>query len=255
MTSPAKPTTNAAGPGAVLLTQSQPADMAGALAALGIASLANPLLTARATIVDWATLGRPADEWRAALLTSANAVPALAAAPLARDLPVYTVGDSTAAAVRAAGFTDTVSADGDANALAALVRRARAPADGPLLYLAGAEVAGDLAAQLGQDGFNARRVDVYRMVAARALAPATVTALADGALSAAALMSRRAAEVFVNLVTAAAATGKIARLDAVCLSPQIAEVAATLTWRRLITASAPTHAAMIATLAAANRER
>ena len=39
MTSPAKPTTNAAGPGAVLLTQSQPADMAGALAALGIASL------------------------------------------------------------------------------------------------------------------------------------------------------------------------------------------------------------------------
>ena len=68
-------------------------------------------------------------------------------------------------------------------------------------------------------------------------------------------MSRRAAEVFVNLVTAAAATGKIARLDAVCLSPQIAEVAATLTWRRLITASAPTRAAMIATLAAANRER
>ena len=56
-------------------------------------------------------------------------------------------------------------------------------------------------------------------------------------------------------ITAAAATGKIARLDAVCLSPQIAEVAATLTWRRLITASAPTRAAMIATLAAANRER
>ena len=255
MTSPAKPPKQAAGSGIVLLTQSQPAEMAGALTALGIATVSDPLLTPQPLAVDWAALGRPTGDWRAALLTSANAVPALAGAPLARDLPVYTVGDSTAAAVRAAGFTDARSADGDADGLAALVRRAWATTDGPLLYLAGADVAGDVAAQLRQDGFTAQRVDVYRMVAAAALAPATRHALTDGTLGAVVLMSRRAAEVFKRLITVAALTGEIARLDAVCLSSQIAEVAATLTWRRLITARAPTRAAMIATLAAANRER
>ena len=157
--------------------------------------------------------------------------------------------------MRELGFTDVVSADGDGDALATLVRRVRAPEDGPLLYLAGADVASDLAAQLRHHAFAAHRADVYRMVAADAFAPTTEAALARGELAAAALMSRRAAEVFVALVTAAAATGKIARLDAVCLSPQIAEVAATLTWRRRITAAAPTRVAMIATLAAANRER
>src|SRR5690606_24915182 len=61
------------------------------------------------------------DGVQALLLTSANGVRALARHSHRRDLPVLAVGDATACAARAAGFSDVRSADGDVHDLEALV--------------------------------------------------------------------------------------------------------------------------------------
>ena len=56
--------------------------------------------------------------------TSANGVRAFAAAEPSRNLKVFAVGAGTAAAVKAAGFRQVLSADGDVAALAQRIRNA-----------------------------------------------------------------------------------------------------------------------------------
>ena len=77
-------------------------------------------------------------------------------------LPCLTVGDRSADAARAAGFTRVESADG---ALADLVRLATRHAGGRLLYLAGEDRAGDLAGELSGHGIAVETAVVYRAVA------------------------------------------------------------------------------------------
>ena len=100
---------------------------------------------------------------RAWLLTSANAARAIGAASAARGAaarcrPSRSAGAPPQAA-RAAGFADVMSADGDVGDLARLIATQRARAQRALLYLAGEDRAGDLAARLaaaGRDGRDRR---------------------------------------------------------------------------------------------------
>src|SRR5260370_36384197 len=105
-----------------------------------------------------------AGPWAAVLFTSANAVRAVAAhrrfGELA-DLPVYTVGRRTQAAAAAAGFTVIMSADGDVNALVSLIASKPPVANFHLLYCAGEDRAGDLAAAVHLHGRSGEPAFVY----------------------------------------------------------------------------------------------
>jgi len=80
--------------------------------------------------------------------TSRNGVAAFADRTPRRDWPVFTVGDATAEAARAAGFTDVRSAGGAVDELTALIAGTW-PADGGLILAPGPrEPAGDLAGAL-----------------------------------------------------------------------------------------------------------
>jgi uroporphyrinogen-III synthase len=127
--------------------------------------------------------------------TSANAVEAFAEQSAERGLPAYCVGDSTAAAARAAGM-EARSADGDASALAALIARER---PGPLLHLRGAFVAAELAPLV--PGTEVRSLVIYDQVGAEPGAEADAL-LRAGRLDAAALFSPRSAGRFASLARA-----------------------------------------------------
>src|SRR5215467_8521162 len=81
------------------------------------------------------------------IVTSANAIRAvesrLAGSSLLK-LPLFAVGERTAAVARAAGFDNVLSADGDAAALRDLVmetaKAKKLKKKSPLLYLAGEEI-------------------------------------------------------------------------------------------------------------------
>lgn len=192
-----------------------------ALRARGHEPIEAPLL--RIDILSDADLG--AGPWAGILVTSANAVRAVAAHRRhdeLRGVPVFTVGERTAQAMRTAGFTDVTSADGDVKALAALVA-ARLKPDAPLLYLAGEERSGDLAGELRGQDFAVQTVLVYRASVADKLPRTAAYALAagiDGVLH----FSRRSAEAYVNAahgsdLFAAALTGPVHY----CLSARVAE--------------------------------
>ena len=110
-------------------------------------------------------------------ITSPNGVEAAAALDAPRDLPVYAVGDATAAAARAAGFHDVRSAAGDGAALARLIHGDRP--GGAVLHLSGRRAGFDLVGALTGCGLTARRAIVYDTPPAPPWGPEIWDALPD----------------------------------------------------------------------------
>ena len=163
--------------------------------------------------------------WAAILITSANAAPAIVqhqGFEELRSLPVFAVGERSAEAMCSAGFADVSSADGKVDDLVRLVAQRIKPG-APLLYLAGADRAGDLAGALGVRNFAVRTVVIYRATAAVALPGAAADALASG-IGGVLHFSRRSAEAFVETTRRAGLLeGAITKPAHFCLSAQVAE--------------------------------
>jgi len=164
---------------------------------------------------------------QALLFTSANGVRGYSRRTGRRHLPVYAVGDATARAARTAGFADVESASGDVYALADLVRARTTSDAGVLLHVAGTKLAGDLAGMLTNAGFSVRRATLYDAVPSTRLSENTSTALRTGTLDAVLFFSPRTARSFVRLVNEAGLIDRCRTVDALCLSPAVAEAART----------------------------
>jgi uroporphyrinogen-III synthase len=152
------------------------APLAAKLAAMGIESHVEPLLT----IAPVAGAKVELEGVQALLFTSANGVRAFTALSPERGLLAFAVGDQTARTLKEAGFSAIESASGDVEDLAKLVSRRLDPAKGALLHAASSKVAGDLAGRLGEGGFEIRRAVLYESKVAEALGPATIKALNAG---------------------------------------------------------------------------
>jgi uroporphyrinogen-III synthase len=184
---------------------------------------------------------------RAVMFTSANGVRAWAKLGAPCESEAFCVGDATAQAARDAGFPLVHSAGGDAAALAALLRSKLSPADGALLHAAGSALAGDLAGDLDKDGYEVRRVQLYRQDVATTLPFAAVQALRDGKIDAVAFFSPRTAETFVRLAKSADLLGTLAATHAVGLSQATLDVAREegAAWKSERAASHPTEPALL----------
>ena len=219
--------------------------LAEVLARRGVDALIEPMMTIR--IDEGARLDLCGVQ--AILLTSANGARALAAATPDRDvrqLPVFAVGCATARTAREAGFGSVTAADGDVDALAALVRDRLRPEAGRLVHVAGRVSTGDLAARLRDAGLEAERVPLYEAVASRALTPPACRALEAQTLAGVALFSPRTARLFAKLVRESGLDSTVRALTAFCLSQAVAEAAATLSWQRVSVAAAPRQESLVA---------
>jgi uroporphyrinogen-III synthase len=186
--------------------------------------------------------------WAAILVTSANAATAIVVHPRfaeIRELPVLAVGEHSAQAMRSAGFATVSSAGGGAAELMRLAAE-RLKQRMPLLYLAGADRSGDIAAALGMQDFLVHTAAVYRAFAAEVLPRAAINALAGG-IGGVLHFSRRSAETYVNTARAAGLEQQGVRRPAhFCLSAQVSEPLAEAGAPAIHVAPQPTEAALIA---------
>ncbi len=224
-----------------------------ALRRRGIACMVEPMLRIvplPAPVIDL-------DGVQGLVVTSANGARAFAAACRRRDLPVYAVGEASAAAARELGFSPVESADGDVAALADLVARHAAPGAGALFHPAGRVSAGDLAGRLQALGFSLRRSRLYEarpIDAFSAPLKAALAVLRDGGEAAAAelrwvlFFSPRTAASFVSLSETAGLADACRRLFALCLSRNVAAAARAIEWRAVAVAARPEQAALLALL-------
>lgn len=180
---------------------------------------------------------------QAIILTSAHAVPALDRR--AHALPVFTVGEATAAAARAAGCARVVAGAGDATRLAALISGRLRPETGLLLHLAGADVRPGLDQPLREAGFQLRRQVVYRARPARHLSARTEALLRDRAVDAVLLFSPRTAATFARLIEDHQLGASLGKTEAICLSAAVAEACCGLRWGAVRVAPRPAEEAVV----------
>jgi uroporphyrinogen-III synthase len=225
----------------LLVTRPEPdaARTAAALRARGHAVVLAPLL--RIELVDFAL---PDEPWSAVVLTSANAARAVAehprrAALIARE--AFAVGRHTAEAARAAGFRTVHCADGDKDDLADLLRARRGEASGPLLYLAGEERAGDLAA----GDAPVLTVVTYRAVKVQHFAPEVVVALTRRALDGVLHFSTRSAQAYLDCASRAGIREAALLPVHICISRQVGEPLAAAGAAAIRIAPRPDESAMI----------
>jgi uroporphyrinogen-III synthase len=162
----------------------------------------------------------PAGPFDALILTSAHAVAALRPSILG-GRPVFAVGHRTAAAARAAGLGPVHIAEGDAQALAALVAH-RLPPGAALVHAAGRHRKAEPESSLRQAGFAVHVWEVYEACAADALPDGISLCLKSGEIGAALHFSRRHAGLLVELAAAAGLSGELGILKHLCLSHDVA---------------------------------
>ena len=159
-------------------------------------------------------------------------------------LPVIVVGERTAQAARAAGLAHVESAGGDVDALADYIVK-QIPRGSSILYLAGADRAGDLGATLNAVGYDVSAIIVYRAVAATALPDLAVGALKADAIDAVLHFSRRSAETFLALARDASCLVNVLKCKHFCLSAQVAKPLASTGAEKLFVATRPDESALL----------
>lgn len=214
---------------AVLVTRPSPDDeaTASALRARGFEVLLAPMLrfepVAFQDDVD--------AHFGAVIVTSANALRGIEAdlkGGRLLKLPLFAVGEHTASAARQAGFTNVIAADGGAASLRDLVLASAKAKElkkaSPLLYLAGADLARDLAGELGERGFTVVTHTTYRMIPVAGLPREVRDAFAANQIAAVLHYSRRSARAFLEAARAAGVEISALAIPQCCISPNVASI-------------------------------
>ena len=164
--------------------------------------------------------------WVAVVITSINAARAIAAHPQfgrIKSLPLFAVGRRSADAARAAGFSDVVSAEGDATDLVRLISGRLPHTELPLLYLAGEDRAADIATELAPEGLVVHTAVVYRAAQVPSFPHDALSELMAGTIEGVLHFSRRSAEAYLACAEAAGLLPAAVAPRQFCLSRQVAE--------------------------------
>ena len=102
-------------------------------------------------------------EYGGIIFTSANAIKFLDSNELDKNIICFCVGNITEKKARAAGFQNTISAEGNVSNLKELILQNYETKDKPLLYVSGETISVDLDKQLLNEGCNVKRIINYRV--------------------------------------------------------------------------------------------
>ena len=214
---------------AVLVTRPHPDDeaTAAALRAKGFEVMLAPMLRFEPVAFHDDEDAR----YGAVIVTSANALrgiaPHLEGSRLLK-LPLFAVGEHTAAAAHRAGFDNVIPANGDAASLRdsvlASVKAKELKKTSPVLYLAGADLARDLAGELGERGFTVVTHTTYRMIPVSSLPREACEAFAASGIEAVLHYSRRSARAFLEAARAGGVEISALAIPQCCISAAVASV-------------------------------
>ncbi len=221
----------------VLITRSEPgaSETAGRLTAAGYTPIIEPVFAIE-------PIAAKIPDFDALAFTSANGARQFAGLSTRRDAPVYCVGARTAEAAREMGFANVTSADGDADALAAVIIR-QLPRQTRLLHAGNEESRGDLTGRLRNAGHVASFLPIFRAVARLKPGPVLAEHLSGKtAFDAVLVHSPRAAAILAGF-----AAGSDAALNVVAISGAAATPLA-LVARRTEIAAAPNEQALLSAL-------
>ena len=170
-----------------------------------------------------------------ALLFTSAAAPEFSARLAAdKNLPVFAVGSATAKAAQEAGFKTIHTANGDSHAAASLLlAKKEALGITHVLHLCGMDVAQDIAPALAAGGIALTRKALYKAEPVDTLPPDIIRHIASDSIDTIVFFSARAAAHFVELAQKSGLEAHTGSIEAVCLSPRIAEPLRKISWQAI----------------------
>ncbi len=190
------------------------AGLAEKLHAIGHSTIIAPLLdiVPRAAAI-------PDLPYQAICTTSANGLRCLSAS-INLQIPVFAVGEQSAAVAHQKGFHCVEAGGGDVEGLVRHIEAKLKPKGGPLLYLSGAETSGDLEGQLAKRGYHVSRVITYDALKCKLDEYINAISSCEGVL----LYSPRTAKLWIDEIQRLKLLHIINGLRHFCLSAQVAKV-------------------------------
>jgi len=155
------------------------------------------------------------------IITSRNAAKIALMRIPNKDRQIYAVGERTAKAARDLGFSNIIIGERDGASLAALVKQHHNDKTIPLIHLAGANVAFDVAGYLKEKGHRADRVIVYEAVMDASLPDDILDEFKDRKISHCLFYSPRSATIFEKTFAEFGEIDWLKGVTAVSLSAQI----------------------------------
>jgi uroporphyrinogen-III synthase len=170
-------------------------------------------------IVPFEKVKLPALNFQAVCASSANGLLANLDWTRLQRLPFFAVGQQSAAAAHSRGFQNvTIAAGGTLKSLSAKIAETLSHGSGPLLYLSGDIISGDLAGLLQPHGIAVERVVVYSAVEIQTSRLSEALTDADGVL----LYSARTAQLWIKAIDAEGERDRLTSLRHFCLSSAVA---------------------------------
>lgn len=183
-------------------------------------------------------------EPNAILITSKHAVQALALLSDIRDVMLLCVGESTAEMAQSLGFVRVEIAGGTVEHLLNYIRDAY-DEESKFLYVSGEHIRSDLPVILETFGMHCERIIAYQAIGAEGLSDTLVEQMKRGQIDAVTFFSPRNAEIFCNLLEQTECARTSRKMDAFCLSDDVAASADKLDWRAIMIAEKPTLASLV----------
>lgn len=186
---------------------------------------------------------------RGIIFTSRHTIRVAADREELKQLPVYVVGEQTAAAARAAGFHEPVYTAPTAHDLTRHFLNAHYPPT-HLLYLSGEHIKRNFSAELIVENIHVQRVVAYHAKAAKKLSDEAVRALKSHRVNGVLFYSSRTAEIFLKTLRTAGLDADVTEdIPAFCISESVADTCHKLGYAGpLLVISKPDSPAMIARL-------
>lgn len=167
------------------------------------------------------------DGAQALIATSRNGLRALTRnselLEFARVRPLFAVGPGTRAEAKALGFERIITGPGTAASLVPTILEHAEVNSGPLVHLAGADLAHDLAGELRKLGFAVMQPTVYAARMSERLSTRFLPMLVLGEINGVILLSARTARTYVELIQAHQLVRSARKLHHYCLSRAIAD--------------------------------
>ena len=220
---------------ALLIRQTEEsAALAERLLSKGVMCSLHPLITPHPLLI------QPLHNPQALIITSKNALRALGIPSPFRHLPLYVVGDQTAAFARQLGYTIIHNASGTVIDLIALIQKTASKTQGILWHLSGDIIRGNPAAALKEKGFEAERRIVYTIETVQSFPPLLKRELKENHFTEVIFFSPRTASIFMSLLDKAGLNTVTHKMTALCLSQNVLQRVTSFTWAKVWASPKPT---------------
>ena len=147
-----------------------------------------------------------------------------------REIPVFCVGDRTAAEAKDQGFIHIYNAKGTADDLVQCVCTHTDNAGGALLYIRGYRVAKPVGMLLEKQGFEVRSLEVYDAKIVEGLSNNVQSLMSEGGVEAVILFSGRTSEAFLKAVEKDGLFDACSSIKVLCISTAVLEYVRDYKW-------------------------